>query len=518
MTDSNAGSGGLNPGSLTPVIPGFFPDPTICRVGDDFYLATSSFEYFPGAPIFHSRNLVQWEQIGNILTRRSQFAAGDRRRSGGIFGSTLRHHEGRFWFVTTNMSDFGGGHLLFHAEHPAGPWSEPVPIAGTPGIDPDIAWDNDGNCYLTWLGFGPGEGGSGVVQARLDPESGRLLESPRKLWQGSGLAHPEGPHLYQTGRWWYLMIAEGGTERGHAVSISRSTSPSGPFEPHPDNPVFSHRSLDTPVQNVGHADLVEGPDGGWAAVHLGVRVRGSSPGYHVLGRETFLAGITWQDGWPRFDEERFKVPPADTSFGDDFSSPLLHMRWVSPGNDPASFSRHIPGAGIRLQGMGERAGEDAGEDAAAERAPLLATRVRDEAWAARAVVRPVEGAAELVLRIDDSHWYAVQVDGDTVRALAGIGPLRQEIATAGGAAVGAPLELEIACAPAPLAGQPGKNFGPDEVSLGFRADGQSTVLARLDGRYLSTEVAGGFTGRVIGVSASGGNAVLERFEYSADRL
>ncbi len=507
VTDSNPGSRGLKPGSLTPVIPGFFPDPTICRAGDDFYLATSSFEYFPGAPIFHSRDLVQWEQIGNVLTRRSQFVAGDRRRSGGIFGSTLRHHNGRFWFVTTNMSDFGGGHLLFHAEDPAGPWSEPVPIAGTPGIDPDIAWDDEGTCYLTWLGFGPGEGGSGVVQARLDPEEGRLLESPRKLWQGSGLAHPEGPHLYRTGGWWYLMIAEGGTERGHSVSISRSASPTGPFEPHPENPVFSHRSLGTPVQNVGHADLVQGPGGGWAAVHLGVRIRGSSPGYHVLGRETFLAGIEWQDGWPRFEEERFRIPTADTSFRDDFSSAALHLRWISPGNDPASFSRHAPGAGRHLSGVGE--------DAAADTAPLLATRVRDETWVARATLRPVDGAAELVLRVDGSHWYTVQVDGGSVRALARIGPLQQEIATAEHRLGGSPLELEIGCAEAPSAGRPGKNCGPDEVSLGFRVNGKLTVLARLDGRYLSTEVAGGFTGRVIGVSASGGSAVLERFEYSA---
>lgn len=129
--------------AFTPVIPGFHPDPTICRVGDDFYLATSSFEYFPGAPIFHSRDLVSWEQIGNILTRRSQFAAGDGRPSGGIFGSTLRHHNGESWFVTTNMSDGGQGHLLLRAKDAAaGPWSEPVRIPGTRGIDPDIAWES----------------------------------------------------------------------------------------------------------------------------------------------------------------------------------------------------------------------------------------------------------------------------------------------------------------------------------------------------------------------------------------
>ena len=226
------------PASTAPVIPGFFPDPTICRAGDDYYLATSSFEYFPGAPVFHSRDLVTWEQVGNILTRRSQFAAGDRRPSGGIFGSTLRYHNGTFWFVTTNMSEFGGGHLLLTAENPAGPWSDPVQIPGTLGIDPDLAWDADGNCYLTWVGFGPADNGSGIVQARLDPQAGKLLEPPRKVWQGTGLAFPEGPHLYRVGDWWYLLLAEGGTERGHAVSVSRSTDAGGAFRAAPAEPHF----------------------------------------------------------------------------------------------------------------------------------------------------------------------------------------------------------------------------------------------------------------------------------------
>jgi xylan 1,4-beta-xylosidase len=508
---------GYAAGSSRPVIPGFFPDPTICRVGADYYLAASSFEYFPGAPVFHSQDLVSWEQIGNILTRRSQFVPGDRRSSGGIFGSTLRHHAGRFWFVTTNMSDFGGGHLLLTAEDPAGPWSEPVQIAGTLGIDPDLAWDNDGVCYLTWVGFGPGEDASGIVQARLDPVAGRLLERPRKLWQGSGLAYPEGPHLYQAGSRWYLLLAEGGTERGHSVSVSRGRSPEGPFEPHPDNPIFSHRSLGVPVQNVGHADLVQRSDGSWAAVYLGVRTRGSNPAYHVLGRETYLAGIEWESGWPRFEEDRFKVPAENTSFVDDFSSAFLHPRWVSPANSPASFTEPATSGqlllnvadgllptGLLLTGAGEGG------------KPLLATRPRDAVWRACASVRPLRGAeVELVLQIDETHWYAVRTDGRTVRATARIGPLQQDVATAEVTSGHEPLELEVAAGPHPLDGQPGKNHGPDHIELGFRQGGQSITLARLDGRYLSTEVAGGFTGRVIGISAGGGSAVLDRFEYSA---
>lgn len=493
--------------AITPVIPGFFPDPTVCRVGDDYFLATSSFEYFPGAPVFHSRDLVSWEQIGNILTRRSQFVAGDRRPSGGIFGSTLRHHNNRFWFVTTNMSDFGGGHLLMHADNAAGPWSDPVQIRGTLGIDPDIAWDADGDCYLTWVGFGPGENESGIVQARVDPLAGRLLEPPRKVWQGTGLAFPEGPHLYRRGSWWYLVLAEGGTERGHAVSVSRSNSPAGPFEPHPDNPVFSHRSTAAAVQNAGHADLVETADGGWAAVYLGVRPRGVVPGYHVLGRETFVAGITWDQDWPRFDEDRHQVSAGATSFSDDFSLDRLHHRWVSAGNDPAAFTS--PAIGGLLVSGGEP-----GE------APVLATRVRDFEWTARATFRLSEGASvRLVLRIDDSHWYAVEASEHEVRAVAQIGPLHQILGTLrrdpSGAESAGTVRLEIACADAPFAGQPGKNTGPDEVSLRLQQGDTAVTLARLDGRYLSTEVAGGFTGRVVGVCAVEGSAVVELFDYDA---
>lgn len=489
-------------GASTPVIPGFFPDPTICRVGDDYFLATSSFEYFPGAPVFHSRDLVTWEQIGNILTRRSQFAAGDRRPSGGIFGSTLRHHNNRFWFVTTNMSDFGGGHLLLHAESAAGPWSDPVQIPGTLGIDPDIAWDANGNCYLTWVGFGPRENGSGIVQALLDPRAGVLLELPRKVWQGSGLAYPEGPHLYQVGDWWYLILAEGGTERGHAVSVSRSRTPEGPFEPHPDNPVFSHRSLAAPVQNVGHADLVETGDGGWAAVYLGVRPRGVVPGFHVLGRETFVSGIAWDQGWPRFDEDRYEVPTGDTSFSDDLASEIPHYRWISPGNDLATFTAKSP-EGILIT------------DGGTGTAPIMATRVRDFVWSGRATVALSPGVVvRLVLRVDDAHWYAIEADERQVRAVARIGPLQQDVGTAPWDPCAGPLQLEIACTDAPMAGQPGKNTGPDQVSLGFRQGGHVSTLARLDGRYLSSEVAGGFTGRVIGISVAGGSAVLQRFDYT----
>src|SRR6478735_5604408 len=204
-----------SPAAITPVIPGFHPDPTICRVGFDYFLATSSFEYFPGAPIFHSRDLVTWTQIGNILTRRSQFRAGTSGPSTGIYGSTLRHRDGHFWFVTTNVSDFESGQLIVHATDPAGPWSDPVFVPEAIGIDPDLCWDDDGACYLTWHVLDFTVGGQGIRQAPIDLATGELLEPAYPVWQGSGMPMAEGPHLYHIGDSWYMMLAEGGTERGH---------------------------------------------------------------------------------------------------------------------------------------------------------------------------------------------------------------------------------------------------------------------------------------------------------------
>lgn len=306
-----------------PVIPGFHPDPSVCRVGDDYYLACSSFEYVPGVPLFHSRDLVHWRQIGNVLDRPGQLRLPwDTPSSAGIYAPTLRHRDGRFWLITTNVSE-GGGNLLVCATDPAGPWSDPVPLPGVPGIDPDLAWDEDGACWVTV---------AGISQVRIDPYTGETFGEPRPLWSGTpGAKAPEAPHLYHVGDHWYLLIAEGGTERGHAVSVARGPAPTGPFEPCPANPVLTHRSTDEPVQNTGHADLVQAPDGTWWMVFLGVRPRGGTPGWHVLGRETFLAPVTWEDGWPVVGPPATAgpAPACAERFTDDFDDADLQPSWIS---------------------------------------------------------------------------------------------------------------------------------------------------------------------------------------------
>jgi alpha-N-arabinofuranosidase len=282
-----------------PVISGFHPDPSVCRIGGDYYLVTSSFEYFPGIPIFHSTDLVNWKQIGHVLNRESQLPLTRIHKLGasqGIFAPTIRHHNGRFYVITTNITI--NKNFFVWAYSPEGPWSEPITLDGWGGIDPSLFFDEDGKVYVSGTSsFGTDEP-NGIYQAEIDINSGKLLTERQLIWRGTGGCFPEGPHLYKINGWYYLMISEGGTEYGHMVTIARSRSPYGPFKSNPDNPILSNRSSDKPIQATGHADLVQAADGTWWAVFLGVRPVGY-PKRHHLGRETNLASVQWtEEGWP----------------------------------------------------------------------------------------------------------------------------------------------------------------------------------------------------------------------------
>ncbi|NUR58696.1 MAG: glycoside hydrolase family 43 protein [Catenulispora sp.] len=487
-----------------PILPGFHPDPSICRVGEDYYLVCSSFEYFPGVPIFHSRDLVHWRQIGNVLDRPAQLPLARAASSGGIYAPTLRHHDGRFWMITTNVSG-GVGNFLVTATDPAGPWSEPVPLPGVHGIDPDLAWDEDGTCWCTV---------AGVAQVRLNPETGETLGEPARVWSGRpGALAPEAPHLYRIGDYWYLMIAEGGTERGHAVSIARGPAPSGPFEANPANPILTHRGLQHPVQNTGHADLVQGPDGSWWLVFLAVRPGGGTPGWHVLGRETFLAPVEWVEGWPVIGEvvtDLGEMPwplaePVVEPVRDDFDGEALRPQWISLRDRPEDLvtTRERPGW-LTLRARGESLDVDD--------VVFVGRRQQHLEFSASVLVDAAEGAGGLAVRLDEYHHYEIEVADGEVRVVARIGPLRTVVASRPTPA--GPVELTVRTGEAqqPLDAR----RGPDSVSFGVvESDGTGTELATLEGRYLSTEVAGGFTGRVIGMYATAGTVRFDWFDYVA---
>jgi xylan 1,4-beta-xylosidase len=280
--------------SANPILPGFYPDPSICRVGEDFYLVNSSFEYFPGVPLWHSRDLLNWRQLGHVLTRPSQLplpagvAASD-----GIYAPTIRHHAGRFYLVTTHMPTLGN--FLVHTTDIHGEWSEPVKIAQG-GIDPSLHFEADGRCFFTSNGtfWAPVRG---AYQCEINPLTGEQLTPSRFIWPGFGGSYPEASHLFKRGEYYYVTMAEGGTSECHMVTIARSREPYGPFENCPHNPLLTHRSLMSEVQATGHADFVEDQNGRWWAVFLGYRY--SEYAFHPLGRETYIAPIAWtDDGWP----------------------------------------------------------------------------------------------------------------------------------------------------------------------------------------------------------------------------
>ncbi|WP_241246000.1 glycoside hydrolase family 43 protein [Microbacterium sp. 4R-513] len=309
---------------FNPLLNGFHPDPSVVRVGDEWFLATSTFEYLPGIPIHRSTDFETWELIGHVATRPGQLGVEAVPTGGGAWAPTIRHHDGEFHLVITDA--LGRGMLHFTATDAAGPWSDGELIlkqdgSGTlEGIDPDIVWDAEGQAYVTFSGLSlsgdldPNQPTHlGIQQVKVDLETHRALEEPRSLWSGTGLMFPEAPHVYEVGGAWYLMIAEGGTERGHAISIARGSSPEGPFEGAPGNPLVSARSTPRPIQNTGHGDLVIGPGGDWLCVLLGVRPRSGTRAFSALGRETFATPVTWADGWPAIAPVELSPGPAPVS-------------------------------------------------------------------------------------------------------------------------------------------------------------------------------------------------------------
>lgn len=272
-----------------PILPGMNPDPSICRAGDDYYLITSTFEYFPGIPIYKSKDLVHWKMIGYALNTNTLLKVFTCASSGGIFAPTIRYHDSTFYIVVTNYCD--GGTMYVTAKKPEGPWSGPYYLNDY-NLDPSFTFADDTVYFNVNVG---GERGT-IQQKFLNRTTRQLTGTYKILWAGTGGVWPEGPHLYKINGKYYITNAEGGTGPQHKQTIARSDSAFGPFEANPDNPILTHSNrAGHVIQNLGHADFVETPDGWWA-VMLGVRRVGT---LNHLGRETFLAPVTWKEnGWP----------------------------------------------------------------------------------------------------------------------------------------------------------------------------------------------------------------------------
>ncbi len=485
---------GFGQGYKNPVIPGFHPDPSICKVGDSFYLVTSSFEYFPGVPIFRSQDLVNWVQVGHCLTRPSQLKLEKCGVSGGIYAPTIRYHEGDFYMITTNIS--GNGNFIVHTKDPTGKWSDPVWLQQQ-GIDPSLYFEGD-KCYLTT------NPENCIYLSEINPVTGEQLSASKAIWTGTGGRYPEAPHIYKKDGWYYLMISEGGTEYGHKVTIARSKHIDGPYESNPANPILTHMNVNAqsnPIQGTGHADLVQANDSSWWMVCLAFRPQSGL--HHMLGRETFLAPVRWdKNAWPvingngtialNMDVPTLPLHPfPQVSYSTDFNEDKLGFEWNYLRNPrKENYSLSAKNGYLRLKATPISLDD-------IDSPTFVGRRQEHLSFTATAVMdifdaHEGDGSGITVFMNNKSHYdlFVKQATGGK-RVLV----LRYNLGSMSHTA----CEVAIPKGSVYLQVQGDKDY----YSFAYSTDGKNfKILDKMDGCYISSETTGGFTGIYLGMFAT----------------
>ncbi len=337
-----------------PILKGFCPDPSIIRAGEDYYIATSTFEWWPGVKLFHSRDLQHWEQIASPLRRKSQLDMIGNPASGGVWAPCLSYDGKYFYLVFTDVKTKKGRYYNTHnyvvyTDDIYGEWSEPVYLNSI-GFDPSLFHDTDGKKYLVNMvnGF------KGVLVQEIEPETFKPVGERKKVYAGSGIGCTEGPHMYHINDWYYLLVAEGGTGYEHCVTMVRAKSIWGPFETAPNNPILtSDKENVNELQKCGHADIVETQNGEWYMVHLCSRPL-SGRKWCTLGRETAIQKMYWdKDGWlclksgGKYADMETEEPlgiaehtykDEENGFFDDFEDDKLSIRYSSPRSSYEEFA------------------------------------------------------------------------------------------------------------------------------------------------------------------------------------
>ena len=299
-----------------PIMAGFYPDPSVTRVGEDYYLVNSTFAYFPGIPVFHSKDLKNWKQIGSVIDRPSQMTFFGDRTSRGLFAPSINFYKGTYYITCTNIDK--RGNFVMTAKKPEGPWSDPVWLPQVRGIDPSLFFDQD-KAYIVYNSDAPDNkplysGHRTIRTFQFDPVNLKVIGEEVQLVNGGVdiTKKPvwiEGPHIFKRGEWYYICAAEGGTSVNHSQVILRSKQATGPYVPYEKNPILTQRNLDPnrkdPITSTGHAELVEGPDGKTYAIFLAVRPYEGN--HYNTGRETFIAPVKWTDGWPIINPDHKEV-------------------------------------------------------------------------------------------------------------------------------------------------------------------------------------------------------------------
>ncbi|WP_380799577.1 glycoside hydrolase family 43 protein [Shivajiella indica] len=531
-----------------PVLPGFYPDPGMFRVGDDFYLVTSTFTYFPGVPIFHSTDLVNWRQIGHVLDRPEQIDVEGLTISEGIFAPTIQHQEGVFYMITTLVGK--GGNFVVTATNPAGPWSNPVFLPAVQGIDPSIFFDDDGKAYIIYNGDAPEmkplyRGHRTIRMIEFDYKSLKTVGDNKILVNGGVDIHSkpvwiEAPHIYKTRGYYYLWAAEGGTSVNHSQVVFRTKDLKDMFIPYKNNPILTQRHLDparpNPISATGHADMVQTKNGEWWAVFLATRPYDRGDHYNI-GREVFLAPVTWtDDDWPvisadfeevqytykapNLPEDKSNIPfPITGSFTivDNFDGEELKDYWVFVRVPKEKwFSLNPKAKKLTIQLRPETAFGKSNPSFLARRQQHNKGFVSTDFSFQPS--NEDEMAGLLLFQNETHHLFFAKVldkdGGQSVKVLKATKDNTYEVLAERKLqkSAKAPLSLRV-------------DFENAQYNFQMKEKGDKnweTVYGFQEGQYLSTRVAGGFVGVTIGPYAtssgkpSGNSAEYFQFTYSGN--
>lgn len=509
----------LRPGQYrNPVLSGYAPDPSIVRVGQDYYLVNSSFTNFPGLPIYHSRDLVTWRHIGNALNRAGQIDFTGQWVSGGIMAPDISYRDGTFYIVSTNNRNF-----VITAKSPQEPWSDPVWL-DFDGIDPSLFWDDDGKAYV--VNNGPPDGpakfpGHRVLWLQAFDPVAKTMVGPRIPLVGGGdnpprLFWPEGPHIFRKDGWYYLIAAEGGTgpDEHHAQIVFRSRKVDGPYEAFKGNPILTQADLPAarphPVEAAGHAKFVTTPSGDWWAVFLAARAY--APTFYNIGRETYLLPVKWSaDGWPTILEQGTAIPFAadrpvtsgvtdpgapqngDFSYIDNFDEKRLGLGWMGIRVPAKPFHRLDQG---RLAiAPGHRIGD-------LSAAPAFIARKQAHATAEVSTALDYEPEQEgdraglVALQSDNAYLFLGIIKLQGKRRVA---VMRRE--TAGDPQAGRLVSSAVLPDGARTVRLRLKiDGGALGASYGWGRQGWKPLSPGGDATFLSTKKAGGFVGTIIGLA------------------
>jgi len=501
----------VQPGQFrNPILSGYYPDPSITRVGNDYYLVTSSFAHFPGLPVWHSKDLVNWTQIGNAIDRPSQLDLSGRGVSEAVFAPDISFHDGTFYIVNTCVEC--RGNFVITATDPAGPWSDPIWLPFE-GIDPSIYWEGD-KAYIV-NNRAPDEppryeGHRAIWIQEYDWRAGKMVGPSTQLVNGGvDLSKKpiwiEGPHIIRKDGWYYLTAAEGGTSVDHSQVVFRSRTLRGPYVPHKNNPILTQRDLDParpdPITSAGHAKLVQTPAGDWWATFLAVRPYADN--YYNIGRETFLLPVEWKDGWPVILPHGAKIPYAakapalppqprpdlptsgDFAYADSFDGDDLAMQWVGVRVPQASFHR-LEGGDLVLTSaapLGAKEGTPA----------FLGRRQQHHVASMRTTVtfdpqQDGDRAGLAALQSDDAWLFfgLSRLNGQDRVALYTRAKGEERLVASAPVDNRGPMTLTIRAE--------GGKMSFDYAGAG----GMGTLVSDLDARFLSTQDAGGFTGTIVG--------------------